>query len=375
MPFSNPIRLQTLFWEVKNRFFYVLFSFLVTVIIGYQKSNALLYLFVLSYTKKEANFCSSIAEKVALGKQEELATFLSNHIKNATPFAHPVRANDFWHQDTLSMISPFTARVTAGVGQGKENETTFDDIEKYAIFFSKGEQDCSLLFNNDFLSTLKESSLISFSKSINAIETSSIKFIFTDVEEAFSSQVLVCLIFSFLAILPHFTYNLFSFFIPSLYLYESKKWICRSFLFIIVWYSFNINVQNNIIPRFAEFLIQFQITSSAFNVVAETKIYSYCSWALSIFLLTNLIFISFYLIFFLIKSKKVSTDFLSVRRKWCRVVLLLFSALIAPPDLFVQFSLTLFLIFCLEVFIWFFSIYKHLLHCKWKSASLSPSIK
>lgn len=328
MAFSNAIRLQTLFWEIKNRFFYILVSFVLSFAIAYQKSNALLYLFVLSYTIKNQPplFSYLIPEKIKLSNENEIFTPLNNEDKDTIPpqaqiFGIPLR-------------------------------------------FFKSEENCSFLYNNDFLSTLKESLLIDFSKILNSIDVSSIRFIFTDVEEAFKSQLLISLIFSFASILPLLSYNLLSFFVPSFYFYESKRLIYRLFFFIIALCCFSINVQNKIIPELARFLLAFQINSSSFNVVAETKIYSYCNWVLTIFLITHSIFILIYLILFLITNEKIKIDYFIRGRRLCRVLLLLFSGLIAPPDLFIQLFLTLFFIFCFELFIFVFFVSKNFKkHC------------
>ena len=296
-------RLQTLFWEIKNRFFYVLLSFFLSFAIAYQNSISLLYLFILSYTTK--------------------------------------RQTLFQKKNSLSL--------------------TEDEIEGNSFLLLLEDQDgCFSAFNSDFLCNLNESSLLNFSKVVNSVNTASLNFIFTDVEEAFSSQILVCLIFSLAINVPLFVYALLSFLVPSLYHYENKRWISRLFVLFAVWSYFLLNLQNKIIPKLAEFLLKFQITSSAFNVVAETKIYSYCVWACTIFIVTNLLFFCFYLLFFLISNDKIKINAFTQSRKWCRIFLLLISALIVPPDLFLQLGLTFFLILCFELFILVFFIYRYI---------------
>ena len=296
----NKTRLQTLFWEIKNRFFYVLLSFFLSFAIAYQNSISLLYLFISSYTTK----------KQTLFQQKNL---LRDKIEG----------------DTLLLL-----------------------LEKQDNSFSA--------FNSDFLYNLNEASLINLSKVVNSIDTASLNFIFTDVEEAFSSQILVCLIFSLAVNLLLLFYALLSFLVPSLYCYESKRWISRLFVFVAVWCYFILNLQNKIIPKLAEFLLKFQITSEAFNVVAETKIYSYCVWACTIFIVTNVLFFCFYLLFILISNDKIKINAFTQSRKWCRIFLLLVSAFIVPPDLLLQLGLTFFLILCFEIFVLIFFIYRYI---------------
>lgn len=376
---NNTIKLQTLFWEIKNRFVYILFSFFLSFIIAYQKRNVLLYLFILSYTKKDADpsffdfFFKEIRKERVVDSDIPISVS-SGQTWTYLPTKHSFVNEDLtidyntWlsaYKETLCKCKDFILSLAAP--EGAVAQHIKDAVQRATFLKQESMGDSNLLFNNQYLSALKESSLIDFSTLISSIDYRSVNFIFTDVEEAFSSQILICLIFSSLLVLPLFIYNLLTFFIPSLYFYESRKWIIQSFIYSGVWFYFTIIVQNKIIPRFAAFLLEFSIRGTAFNVLAETKIYSYCNWAFSIFLVTNFIFFFFCLIFFLIKNDKIKIEFLRARRKLCNVILLLFSALIAPPDLFTQLSFTILLIFFFELSLFLFSIYKHLLNLNFRS--------
>ena len=188
----------------------------------------------------------------------------------------------------------------------------------------------------------------------------SITFIFTGVEEAFSSTLLICFIFSFIAIFPYIIYALLCFLVPSLFFHESKKAVSLMIKYILFWFFFIIYLQNKIIPKLASFLLKFQISSSGFNVEASTKIYSYCTWASTIFIIANAVFFFLFFIIYSIINKKIHINYFIVQRKWCRIVLLLISALLAPPDLFTQFFLAFILIICFEIIIYFFFLYKNL---------------
>ena len=157
-------------------------------------------------------------------------------------------------------------------------------------------------------------------------------------------------------IFPIIIYESFSFFSPSFYKAERRKWIWRVSITIASWYGFIYNVQNYCLPELADFLLKFEISSLAFSLIAETKIKSYCIWALTIFLIGNFVFFSTVYVLFLIYEQKIKIEYFTVRRKTIRIFILLFSAFLVPPE--IQFFLVLLGIFCFEVMVYFFFIYK-----------------
>ena len=72
-----------------------------------------------------------------------------------------------------------------------------------------------------FFSGPQLENLLDFCKQFTNVASRS--FIFTDVEEAFSCQILICFILSFAMIFPIVVYESFSFFAPSLYKTERRK--------------------------------------------------------------------------------------------------------------------------------------------------------
>lgn len=308
MIFYNKTRLQTLFWEIKTRFCYIAFSLFLSFVISYKKSVALLYLFVLSYQNNN--------------RDKNLLFFVDNFlgVKDIYPSGESYCKNTITVIDTLN------------------------------FFCDK----------NQLISIFTEKDLLRFSNILDTINISSIKFIFTDIEEAFSSSILICFIFSFVFGFLHILYSISAFFAPSLYHYETKKWTLRATIFVSFWLAFIISFQNVIIPKFTEFLLKFQIQSIGFNVEAETKIYSYCTWASTIFLIGNSLFLMLSFIIVLLIDDSININFFIAHRKWCAIVLLLLSALIAPPELLAQFILVFFFFLCFELLIYFFFLYKNL---------------
>lgn len=312
MQLYNRSKLHTLFWEIKNRCFYIFLSFVFCFVVAYQNCKFLLYLFVLSYTN-----LYKIPEYVP---SFEGLNFIINLVESD---------------------------VSMDLAKQKETYLQYDNENTTVI-----EKNCAFFTQYDI------PDLLNFSKFLKSIDICSVHFIFTDIEEAFSTHLLVCFIFSLICILPLFIYESFSFFSPSLYFHENKKWSFRLFAIIFGWYWFVYNIQAFFIPKLAKFLLEFQISNSGFNLLAETKINSYCSWASTIFLATNFGFFFVVWIFFLIINKQLKIQYFTIRRKLSAMVMLLVSALITPPE-FIQIFLALFFFFCFEIFIYFFFVYKY----------------
>ena len=344
MSFYNKTRLQTLFWEIKSRFFYTFLSFLFCFFVSYQNSISLLYLFVLSYDIKEKAFdgfnCNLSTYKFLpfLEKKSIFSIFENKNDLTQNSYVKLPEANDYLASIKSKSIC-FEEKTN--VMHMHNNNLSFSDLT--FSFSSASDQD--LIF---FLENLKDLTL------------NSITFIFTGVEEAFYSSLLICFVFSFIAILPYIVYAFFCFFIPSLFFYERKKWVSLMIKSMMFWFLFVIYLQNKIIPKLASFLLKFEISSSGFNVEASTKIYSYCVWASTIFVIANFIFLFFFFLTYSVIHKKIDINYFVLKRKWCRVIILLISALLAPPDLFTQFLLAFILIICFETIIYLFFIYKNL---------------
>lgn len=323
---SNKTRLNSLYWEIKTLFYYILFSFIMCFLTSYKNSIALLYLFVSSY-ENEKDFASFF-----LQKNDTIALEYCN-----SGFAF------LWGlpKEVVKMVTNNSQKVKSFWSYERPKEITT----------SMQYPDLSFLNDKDLLTLLD---------TLNCCGSTSIKFIFTDVEEAFSSTISICFIFSFIFCFLYIVYVAFAFFVPSLYSYETNKWFRRIFSFIFFWFVFIIYLQKAIIPKLAHFLLKFQIQSVGFNVEAETKIYSYCVWASTIFLIANLIFFLVFFVIFAIINRNIQIGFFILHRKWCAVFLLLLSSLIAPPDFFAQLLLVSSFFLFFELLIYFFFIYKNL---------------
>nr|YP_009733058.1 tatC-like protein [Jaagichlorella roystonensis]QHU78354.1 tatC-like protein [Jaagichlorella roystonensis] len=260
---NNKTRLNTLYWEIKTRFYYIFFSFILSFLTCYKNSIALLYLFVSSYENQKAfamgtKYCNQVFT-LSWTLPKEIIEMVINAF--STLVENVQKTKGFWLYEIPKEIT--TCRQ----------------------------------YPDPDLSVLNEKELLTFLDTLNGCGTTSIKFIFTDVEEAFSSTISICLIFSFIFCFFYIVYVVFAFLAPSMYCYETTKWFRKIVLFIFIWIAFIIYLQRDIIPKLAHFLLKFQIQSVGFSVEAETKIYSYCVWASTIFLIANLIFFLFFLLF------------------------------------------------------------------------------
>ena len=315
---NKKTRLNTLYWEIKTRSYYIFLSFVMSFLTSYKNSIALLYLFVSSYENKKPfaitlESCNSVFALSWTLPKEIVKKIIHN----------------------LQKIKSFLSYETT-----KEITTTID-------------HNCVITQYPD-LSRLNDKELLTLLDTLDCCGTTSIKFIFTDVEEAFSSTISICFIFSFIFCFFYIVYVAFAFLVSSMYCYEKNKWFRRMISFIFFWVAFIVYLQKSIIPKLAHFLLKFQAQSAGFNVEAETKIYSYCIWASTIFLIANFIFFFVFFVIFAIINRNIEIDFFILHRKWCVVFLLLISALIAPPDLFAQLFLVSSFFLFFELLIFFF---------------------
>lgn len=223
-------RLQVLVGELQTRFFFILLSFGLSFLISYYWSQSLLYVFVLSF-----------------GSQSNTST------------------------RGLSSGSEAPIDLMLGEMSLSSVDLNKDDSVKTLQFQELGVQ------HSSFINKVQQ-------------ELPSIDFIFTGVEEGFSTIIAISFAFSLISAIPILIYQVFSFLSSSLYFYESKKWNFTCFLICFFWCGFSYNVLTYLIPKLAEFLLCFEISSLAFTLSAKTKISSYCSWASQILIAANFIF-------------------------------------------------------------------------------------
>ena len=185
-----------------------------------------------------------------------------------------------------------------------------------------------------------------------------INFIFTDVREAFSATLLICVVFSLLSLSSFVIYSFVCFFLPCWFLYErSGKLliVCASFSSFI---SYTLWIHLFIIPKVCDFFFGFQVRDiDCFSLLVEPRIFSYVSWGVWFLVFASLVFALVCFLLFLITSGKIKLAFWSKNRKsriFCSVLL---AALVSPPELLAQLFLSLGLFVLSELIVFFAFLY------------------
>lgn len=218
-----------------------------------------------------------------------------------------------------------------------------------------------------------------------------VRLIFTDVEEAFYTLLSVSFFWCVLAFTPVLLYHILCFFQPGLHAWQSKRawlFLCTRIILLLILFKL---VDLFVIPRLLHFFYSFEIQRLSLCLAAETKVVSYVSLYLFVYLIALLfgilagLWVSY-------KQKGIIHLFLSTHpsfkkerfaaltynhtatntqadndltnkkdwgassykgqrgKVWWGCLLL--AALISPPELFSQCSFHLFLVFFSEMSIW-----------------------
>lgn len=180
-----------------------------------------------------------------------------------------------------------------------------------------------------------------------------ISFIFTDVREAFSATLLICLVFSLFCFSSFVIYSFVCFFLPCWFAFERVGNLIIVCAFFITCISYTLWVHIFIIPKVCDFFFAFQVKNiDCFSLIVEPRIYSYVVWGVW-FLVLALFFFTLVclLLFFVVRGKIAPSDW-SKNRKSRVFGSVLLAALVSPPELFTQlfFSFGLFVLFELIVF-------------------------
>lgn len=180
-------------------------------------------------------------------------------------------------------------------------------------------------------------------------------FIFTNIFEAFSSYIYICLIVSLCAAIPFFIYITFSFFKVGLLNHEKKQLI--SFIrFFLIWSSISIILVYEIfLPFIFKFFLSFQNTEQTmfFTLKLEARIINYVI-QMSTFLLFGIIFCQIpNLLMYLLKKNMITAHFLKTNRRMTFICCLIIGCLLSPPDIYSQLCVALPLFICIEVTLFF----------------------
>lgn len=178
-------------------------------------------------------------------------------------------------------------------------------------------------------------------------------FIFTDLPEAFSTQIRICIVFSFYLIQPVILYQIVSFIIPSYSNSERRNVtvFCSFLLFLYLFASCIIFFF--LLPEICHFFYSFSIKEEGLTLRLEPKIQEYFEFISKLFFFFLLLSKTPLSLKFLFENKLLTADFLSQLRKSFYLFSVISAAFFSPPDLVIQVLLAFFFITLYELVIWF----------------------
>jgi sec-independent protein translocase protein TatC len=179
-----------------------------------------------------------------------------------------------------------------------------------------------------------------------------ISFIFTDVHEAFSATLLVCLIFSIFSFSLFAIYSFVCFLLPSWFLYEREGNLLLVCVLSLLFFSYILGVHLFIVPKVCDFFFSFQIQDiDCFSVIVEARIYTYVVWGAWFLALASFFFVFVCVLSFFIITGTVDITLWSKYRKAGIFGCVFLTALLSPPELLTQFALCLLLFSLIEVIV------------------------
>ena len=192
-----------------------------------------------------------------------------------------------------------------------------------------------------------------------------ISFIFTDVREAFSATLLICLVFSLFSFSSFVVYSFVCFFLPCWFMFERVSQLRFILIFFLSCIGYTLWVHTFIIPKVCNFFFTFQVQNiDCFSLLVEPRIYSYVVWGVW-FLVLALFFFALVclLLFFVVRGKLPLSDW-SNNRKPRAFGLVLLAALFSPPELLTQLLLSFGLFILFELFVFLALLYSVFVHKK-----------
>lgn len=177
-------------------------------------------------------------------------------------------------------------------------------------------------------------------------------FIFTNLTEAFHTTLKICLIWSFLLLIPVIFYQFWCFFTPSWYFFERRRVRVCIFSTILLTFLGGFCFYFLILPEVLDFLLNFKINSPLFTIQLEARIDSYVRISSGVFLIVESIFQTPLFFYFLYIYGYLDSLFLSRNRKLFLLFFVLLSALLTPPDPLTELFLFSFFWFFFEFYIW-----------------------
>ena len=190
---------------------------------------------------------------------------------------------------------------------------------------------------------------------------SSNRLIFTTLTEVFNVYIKISFISSLLICLPFLLIHLWFYIIPGLYKIETYYF---NFFFFIIFLFFALSFFINysyILPNILKFFLYYENNSYYIPIHFEAKIHEYLIFIYKLLLNLILCFQIPPIIVLLLYFNIITYELLLDKRKYFYLFFLFLSALIAPPDVYSQFFLTLIMFSFFEILLFFLFFFRKLL--------------
>lgn len=184
-----------------------------------------------------------------------------------------------------------------------------------------------------------------------------IRFIFTDVHEAFASTIYVCLVFSLFVVAPLGIYMCLVFLTPSLHKTEAQQVGFYVVSVFLLWLIFMLSIQFVVLPKLCFFFLQFKVESSCLLIGVETRIHSYLDWVSNMFMFFTIFYFFVCACIILVVHYKMNPFLLSHRRSLCAWLLLICAAFFSPPDIVSEFFIAGLLWCSFEILLFLYFVY------------------
>ena len=237
--------------EIQKRFTYTGISFLLAFFLAYTQRVSLMYSMTLSLQRALPGGANvNTARKEVMQSEALQNTFLS--------FFESIKEVD------RAFLSKCYQKVVDAVQNVTQNPLHAQE-ETIETLFASGEE------------RLSSPPLLAFSEDAAISGDCAVRFIFTDVEEAFYTLLSVSLFWCLFVCFPVLLYHTLCFFQPGFYAWQSRRVWFSVLRRVILVYGVLQLMHLFIIPGLLSFFYSFQIERASLYLHAETKIVSYVS--------------------------------------------------------------------------------------------------
>lgn len=183
-------------------------------------------------------------------------------------------------------------------------------------------------------------------------------FIFTDLTEALSITLKICLFFTLNAIIPYLLYQSWCFIIPSFLKGERKKINFFIFFSFLLFLNSSFIIYFFLLPEISQFLFTFQIKKELLTIQLKARIYSYVEFTIYVYSFGIFFFQTPVFLILLFALNILTPSTLSKIRRYYFFCSILTAAFISPPDILSQLCLASFFLIIYEISIWLGFIYQ-----------------